>query len=367
MKKLKRTLLSTLVIASIAGLTACGGGSGSSSDGNNNGGGGDNNKGGGGDNRTPITQEFSATLPADSPNNIAGQTGFVDVIMEIPRDSLSAGEPTPKDYEEACSDLANGFNNTYKDIYKKAQVSNVYITDNTDVSTKQTLKPVLSHAIDGDNANRCVLQLGAGLVLRSQTESRKDERHGEIKKTPEAVGIEYSKGSIKLDKGEFELIGVVNYDQSINKITLSQASNVNEIFYNFYDYDNKSSKYKYNNDKSGTLSSNYPADVHGVQFKTNQPGTKEVKVKPADVSGVYFPINGNNLGKLFKDDELKLTLASNSTVVVSGKDGVNTRLAHLYGLKVSATDATWTGEVDNTYFNYSFKDNKYSIKTLEKQ
>ena len=339
MKNMNKIVLSSLVLGMGLSLTACGGGSGDSSS---------NKK----------TEEFSAILPADSQNNISGQTGFVDVIMEIPRGSLSAGKTSSKDYKKACSDLANGFNKTYKDIYKKAQVSSVWITDSKG-SKKQTLKPVLSHAIDADNVNRCVLQLGAGLVLRSQTESRKDETYNEILKTPQPVGIKYSKGSIKLEDGKFELIGVVNFDKEHKKIKFSQASNVNEISYNFYE--KKGSKYTYNHDKSGTLVNG----TQGVQFKNNQPATKEGTTKPADVSGIFYPRKQpDNTALLIKHNELKLTLNDNSTLTVVGRI-IDINVAHLYGLKASATDATWTDDVDNTYFNYSFGDLQYSIKTLD--
>ena len=58
---------------------------------------------------------------------------------------------------------------------------------------------------------------------------------------------------------------------------------MNEIFYN--DYEKTSSKYKYNNDKSGPLTQTH--ENQGVIFH-NQLAKKRVDTTPDDVSGVFF-------------------------------------------------------------------------------
>ena len=218
MKTLKRTLLSTLIIASVAGLTACGGG-----------GSGDSKPAG----PSGPDEEFSATLPSnkDLSSNTEGQAGLISVDMdkvagELKLGSGSSSISTQKAYEQ-CKSLADGLNQSFnKTVYEGiSQITLGGREDAQNVVTKAGLK------VDGAGKTTatCVLQLGAGVVIKNLKPS---ENNFDDIPERDIIFTKYSDGSVKLSNGKLSLLGSTQYDNDKHTLTFKRTSNPKFVIFN---------------------------------------------------------------------------------------------------------------------------------------
>ena len=125
MKIFRKKLLSTLVIGSVACLTACGSGSSGS----------DNKK------PTPKTTEFTATTQPQY-NNKSGQVGYVFFDISEEQNQLQISNQNSKQsinlniLKQRCKELKDAFNKTYNKNSLYKGITDIYVNDLSSKSDK---------------------------------------------------------------------------------------------------------------------------------------------------------------------------------------------------------------------------------------